>query len=166
MDKTGRVMRVAEAKFYYRNDCAPAPNQPTSIGVVALIEHRHRLLLERRSDSARWAIIGGAMKSGESLLDCLHREVQEETGLRVRSCEMFGTFSDPSRIAAFPDGNVKRIVTIAYRVEVEPFEALSCSEESLELRFVDRAEIGALAIAETHIPIVDHYFRESRFVLE
>jgi len=157
---------MAEATFYYKNENAPATNQPPSIGVVALIVQDGRLLLERRSDSPRWAIIGGAIRRDESLLDGLYREVREETGLKVKRCELFGTFSDPSRIAAFPNGNVKRIITIAYKVEVEPFVELIRSEESIELRFMDMSELGCIRIAETHLPIIEHYKNGSLFVME
>jgi ADP-ribose pyrophosphatase YjhB (NUDIX family) len=157
---------MAGQKFYYRNSDAPTPNQPTSIGVVALIEQGNKLLLEKRTDSDRWAIIGGALELNESLTEGLRREVFEETGLKVQSYELFGTFSDPTRKIEFPDGRVKRIITIAYRVEVEPYEAVICSEESLELQFVDKSELSTFKIAETHLPIIDHYLRGSSLVLE
>lgn len=157
---------MGEAKFYYKHDNTPVPNQPTSMGVVALIEKDNKLLLEKRSDSSRWAIIGGAIKKDESLVDGLYREVNEETGLKISSYELFGTFSDPSRVIEFPDGNVKRIITIAYKVEVEPYSELICSEESLELKFLDSSELRSIAIAETHLPILEHYLKNSRLVLE
>jgi ADP-ribose pyrophosphatase YjhB (NUDIX family) len=157
---------MAGQKFYYRNSDAPTANQPTSIGVVALIEQDTKLLLEKRVDSDRWAIIGGAIELNESLTEGLQREVLEETGLKVCSYELFGTFSDPSRKIEFPDGRVKRIITMAYRVVVEPYEKLICSEESLELRFVDKSELGTFNIAETHLPIIEQYLRGSSLVLE
>lgn len=157
---------MGEARFYYKNIDAPIPNQPTSIGVVALIENDQKLLMERRSDSRRWAIIGGAIKKDESLIDGLYREVNEETGLKIRKYEMFGTFSDPSRIIKFPDGNVKRIITIAYKVEVDPYTELICSDESLELKYIDRSELESLTVAETHKPIIEYYLKNSKLILE
>jgi ADP-ribose pyrophosphatase YjhB (NUDIX family) len=157
---------MAEARFYYKSDDAPTPNQPLSIGVVALIESGNTLLMERRSDSSRWAIIGGAIKKDESLVEGLFREVNEETGLRIRQYALLGTFSDPSRIVAFPDGNVKRIITIAYKVEAEPYEQLICSDESLELKFMDKSELDHIQVAETHLPIIEHYKKNSKLAME
>jgi hypothetical protein len=37
---------MGEARFFYKNIDAPTPNQPTSIGVVALIEGDNKLVLE------------------------------------------------------------------------------------------------------------------------
>ncbi|TVY10363.1 NUDIX domain-containing protein [Paenibacillus cremeus] len=155
-----------EAKFYYKNAKAPVPNKPTSIGVVALIRSGDSVLLEKRMDSDRWAIIGGAIHLDESLVEGLIREVKEETGLKVQSVNLFGTFSDPSRIIAFPDGNVKRIITIAYEVEVEAYTELVCSEESRELRFIPREQLDKINIAETHIPIIQAYLENMSITLE
>ncbi|NOU93633.1 NUDIX domain-containing protein [Paenibacillus sp. LMG 31456] len=157
---------MGEARFYYKNMDAPTPNQPMSVGVVALIEKDNKLLMERRTDSRRWAIIGGAIKKDESLIDGLYREVNEETGLKISKYELFGTFSDPSRIIQFPDGNVKRIITIAYKVEVEPYEKLVCSDESLELKYINRAELELITVAETHISILEHYMKNHNLILE
>lgn len=145
---------MANSRFYYRDPQAPEPNQPMGLGVVAIIEQNGSLLVEKRTDSDRWALIGGALEPNETLLEALHREVKEETGLTVSSASLFGTFSDPSRLIAFHGGRVKRIVTLAYQVEVEPFTELIVSEESLELRFVALADLLALPLAETHHPIV------------
>ncbi|GIP39907.1 hypothetical protein J31TS4_31870 [Paenibacillus sp. J31TS4] len=102
----------------------------------------------------------------EDLVEGLKREVKEETGLNVRDVNLFGTFSDPSRIIAFPDGNVKRIITLAYEVEVEEDNELVCSEESRELRFLSKEELDKIHLAETHIPILRAYLDKERIVLE
>jgi ADP-ribose pyrophosphatase YjhB (NUDIX family) len=109
---------MTTARFFYRDPTAPTPNRPPSLGVLALIEYDGALLLERRSDCGRWGLIGGAVDAGESLTDALRREVHEETGLTVTGYRLFGTFSDPTRIAAYPDGNVFRVIGIVYTVEV------------------------------------------------
>ncbi|RKN84093.1 NUDIX domain-containing protein [Paenibacillus ginsengarvi] len=157
---------MVQAQFYYKNSNAPKPNQPTSIGVVAVIERNGSILLEKRQDSEKWALIGGAIHTNEALLEGLSREVKEETGLTVTEASLLGTFSDPSRIISFPDGNVKRIITIAYDVLVEPFTDVVCSEESIELRFIAKDQLPHIDIAETHLPIVQAIMNNQRPVLE
>ena len=54
----------------------------------ALIIHRRRILLIKRSDyknrgKSEWDIPGGGLDFDETILDCLHREIMEETGLTV-----------------------------------------------------------------------------------
>jgi ADP-ribose pyrophosphatase YjhB (NUDIX family) len=152
-------------RFFYRDPEAPAPTAPISIGVVALIERDGALLMDCRADCHRWALIGGVVEMDESLTDALEREVLEETGLAVRGCSLFGTFSDPSRIIQRPDGHAARHITLAYVAEVAPFDDVAMSDESVEMRFVPRAEIVALAIVETHRHIVEAYLTSGPVVL-
>ena len=148
--------------FFYRDPAAPTPNRPTSPGVVALVVRDGALLLECRSDSGRWGLIGGAVDPHDSLHDALCREVAEETNLRVTSYALFGTFSDPSRIIQYPDGSVIRILTLAYTVAVESFAPLRLSHESTGLRFFPPAELATLDIVETHRHIVDHWLADTQ----
>lgn len=143
--------------FYYQHPDAPQPNRPLRLGVVALIVRNDTLLLERRSDAGRWGLIGGAVEEAESLHSALVREVAEETGLVIQSYQLFGTFSDPTRIVQYPDGTIVRIVTLVYLVDVRPDITLVMSDESSALRFFTPAELVQLDIVETHRHIVDHY---------
>jgi ADP-ribose pyrophosphatase YjhB (NUDIX family) len=110
----------------------------------------------------QWGLIGGAVDDDEALVEALCREVAEETGLAVRSYALFGTFSDPSRNIQYPDGSIMRIITLAYRVEVDRFDVLRRSDESTALRFVPPHELRQLDIAATHRHIVDHYLSSPR----
>ena len=118
-----------------------------------------KVLLERRTDSERWAFIGCGLKMEESLEECVQREIREETGLVVEDLKLLDVFSYPYRIAAYPDGNIVRIITAVYEVFVKDFKELKCSEESRELRFLSMSELSGLNIAETHQDIL-------RFILE
>ena len=141
--------------FYYRDPDAPSPNRPRRVGVVALIERNGRLLLERRRDAPLWSLIGGAVEEDESLGEALVREVHEETGLSVESYDLFGTFSDPSRIVSYPGGNIHRVITIAYLVRVDGFGSLRASDESEALRFFNRDELLRLDLPSTQRHIVE-----------
>ena len=141
---------------WYRDPVAPKPNQPLRIGAVALIERDGALLLERRADDGTWSLVGGALEPDESVVDALRREVSEETGLSALGIELFGIFSDPRRIVGYADGNVYRVLAIAFRVEVDD-GVPRASEESYEVRFVPRGELLALDLTPAHRPIVERY---------
>ncbi|MEX2554676.1 MAG: NUDIX domain-containing protein [Actinomycetota bacterium] len=144
-------------RFYYRDPRAPKPNRPFRLGVLALIERDGSLLLERRADAPLWSLIGGDLQDAETLAAALRREVIEETGLAVLSYELFGTFSDPTRIVSYPDGNVVRSVAFVYSVAVDSFSGLRASSESEELRFFPKSELLALDLPATQRPIVERF---------
>lgn len=147
-------------KFFYRDPDAPRPNQPIGVGVLALIENGNKLLLERRSDCGRWSLVGGAVEVEESLDSVLRREVLEETGLSIKTYELFCISSDPTRIIEYPDGNVIRLLSFVYEVEIENFDSIRSSEESQELRFFEEVELSELDIVETARPIVSEYLSD------
>ena len=135
------------------------------MGVVALIERDGMLLMDHRVDGG-WGLIGGGVEANESLTEALSREVREEAGLTVTCYELFGTFSDPSRMIEYTGGDVVRIVTIAYRVQVSDFAGMRPSAESSELRFVGRDDLADLGIVATHRHILASYLSGTRLVLE
>lgn len=52
------------------------------VTVKAVIPCGGKILLLRKANG-RWDLPGGKRESGESVFDCLHREVAEETGIDV-----------------------------------------------------------------------------------
>jgi 8-oxo-dGTP pyrophosphatase MutT (NUDIX family) len=140
---------------YYLDPSAPTPNRPRSIGVAALIARDGSLLLDSRVDPPGWGLIAGRLEDDETLAEALVREVAEETGLAVTSYRLFGTFSHPSRIVAYADGNVYSFVTIAYLVDVADTAALRPSDETNELRFFTRDVLPLSETIATHRPIVE-----------
>jgi ADP-ribose pyrophosphatase YjhB (NUDIX family) len=150
------------AEFFYGDPNAPRPNRPIGVGVLALIERDGALLLEKRSDCERWGFVGGAVEVEESLEDALRRETLEESGLVVVGEELFAVFPGPSRVVRYPDGNVVRLLTFVYRVEVENFGTLRRSEESEELRFFRPEELDGLDVIETSRPILAAYLDPPR----
>lgn len=64
--------------------------QRTRIAAYGLVLHQDRLLLCRTSNhlpqwAGQWTLPGGGIDFGEPPVDAMVREVQEETGLRVRA---------------------------------------------------------------------------------
>jgi ADP-ribose pyrophosphatase YjhB (NUDIX family) len=141
---------------YFRNPEAPAPNNPRRIGVVAFVVRDGAVLLERRADFGTWGIPGGGLDEDETVEQGLAREVLEETGLEVVSTELLGVFSDPSRIIEYSDGNVYRLLTLAFVVFVAPGPP-RVSEESLELRFVPFSRVRDFEIGAALVPVVDAF---------
>jgi mutator protein MutT len=61
-----------------------------AVGVGAVVIHEGRVLLVRRGKEplrGRWVVPGGTVELGETLEEAVVREVEEETGLKVRPIE-------------------------------------------------------------------------------
>lgn len=67
----------------------PAAGERWIVGAV-IHDGAGRIFVQRRSDTrslfpAAWDLVGGHLEDGESILECLAREVKEETGWSVAS---------------------------------------------------------------------------------
>lgn len=150
---------MKKAKFYFRDDNAPKPNKPNHIGACVILTYHGKILMEKRVDSDKWSLIGGGLRTDESLEACITREILEETHLHVEEAKLsfWKLYSHPSRIIQYPDGNVVRVITGVYLFEMNEHHQLICSEESRELRYFSYEELIALDIAETHAHILGDY---------
>lgn len=144
------------ATFYFQDPTAPKPNRPTHLGTNILLEWDGKLLLERRRDCNQWGLPGGGIRRGETELQCVIRELYEETGIRLPAgaFEKVKVFDDPSRIASFRDGSVWRMVVYLYRARLSQEPKMKISAESKELRFFSREELAGINVICTHSDMV------------
>ena len=72
---------------------SPAPPTHPQLAVSAVIFREGRILLVRRARSpgkGLYSLPGGRVEFGESLHTALHREVDEETGLKIEILDLAG----------------------------------------------------------------------------
>ncbi|MEE1927280.1 NUDIX domain-containing protein [Streptomyces sp. TRM 70351] len=104
-------------------------------GVTAIVhDEAGRVLLGRRADTGRWAVIGGICEPGEQPAETAVREVFEETGVRcVAEQVVLVETREPVR---YPNGDVCQFLDITFRCRALPGSAADArvnDDESLEV---------------------------------
>ncbi|MCU7825769.1 NUDIX hydrolase [Kitasatospora sp. DSM 101779] len=101
-------------------------------GVAAVIvDEQGRVLLNRRSDNGRWALIGGILDPGEQPADGLVREVQEETGMSVEPERLTSVTVSPMQ--EYPNGDRAQYLDLTFRCRPVAGEPRVNDDESLEV---------------------------------
>ena len=113
--------------------------------VRAIIQNRDgRVLVIQRRDNGKWAFPAGTVEIGESVYDCLVREVREETGLVAISATPFAIYSEP-RFALTDDfGNEYQYVVVAFRIDRWSGDLVTITDETLDARFFSAEEMPEL----------------------
>ena len=109
---------------------------------AVLFDDRGRILLIRRGDNHMWALPAGGMEPGESVTECMVREVWEETGLTVEASAPFGVYSEPRFTA--PTRPDAQLLTVAYRVNGWRGELQRTTNETDDARWFTVDELREL----------------------
>ncbi|QNL22032.1 NUDIX hydrolase [Hyphobacterium sp. CCMP332] len=101
------------------------------------------LLIKRKYPPFKgsWAIPGGFVLDDESLESAVKRELEEETGIKIKFLEQLYTFGEPNRDPR------KRVISIAYflLVKSNSFKQLSASTDAEEAAWFNIKNLPHLA---------------------
>ncbi|GHH42981.1 MULTISPECIES: NUDIX hydrolase [Streptomyces] len=105
-------------------------------GVTAVVfDDAGRVLLGRRADTGKWAVIAGMSDPGEQPAACAVREVYEETGVRcVAERVVLVQALTPT---TYPNGDICQFMDITIRCRAVGGEARVNDDESLEVGWFD-----------------------------
>jgi 8-oxo-dGTP diphosphatase len=127
--------------------------------VGALILDEDRILLVERSRpplAGYWSLPGGAVETGERLEDALHREVAEETGLKVRPLAIVEVFE---RITRDRRGRpLYHYVLIDYLCRAAGGR-LAAGDDAGRARWFRRRELSRLRLTEGTLAVIRKAFR-------
>ncbi|GGT25577.1 NUDIX hydrolase [Streptomyces griseoviridis] len=122
-------------------------------GVTALVfDDDGRVLLNRRSDTRRWSLIGGIPEPGEQPAACAVREVWEETAVRCAVERVVLVQALPP--VTYENGDVCQYMDITFRCRALGGEARVNDDESLDVGWFavdalpDVGEFGRLRIKQ------------------
>lgn len=107
----GKVQSMGR-RDYEDDPLAPRANSLVPAASAVVVNADGNLLLQRRTDNGMWALPGGKMELGESIGECAVRETLEETGITVEVTGIVGTYTSPSHVFAYDDGEVRQEFSI------------------------------------------------------
>ena len=123
--------------------------QQRNIGVAIIRNSDHQILIDKRlpkgSFAGFWEFPGGKIEPGESVTDCIVREIQEEIGIQVQVREQLIEIHHD-----YPQFTVNLAAYWCDHVAGEP-QALECEE----VRWVTIAELSHYQFPEANQEIID-----------
>lgn len=116
---------------------------------VIVMNDKKEILLNLRSDTNTWGIIGGGIELGESLEETAARELLEEAGLKAESFELIDLLSGKDLYFKYPNGDetytviaLYKAVNISGKLKINDDESYKLQYFSLDLlpKLESRAE--------------------------
>lgn len=102
-------------------------------------EHK-QILLQKRTDTKDWGMIGGALELGESLEEAARRELYEETRLKAKELKFLNVLSGRDIYYKYPNGDEVYFVMGVYEAEgIEGTPTIN-DDEGLELKYFSLEE--------------------------
>ncbi len=130
------------------------PDRPF-LGVGAIILDAGRVLLCRRGQPpyvGYWSLPGGIVELGEPVVEALHREVREETGLKVEILRLAEVYE---RIAPDAEGRIEYHFTILdYLCRVES-GTLKAGDDAADVRWFAPAELASLELTPGSLTVIE-----------
>lgn len=107
---------------------------------VAIVNDFGKILLVKYQDQS-WGIPGGLMELGESVEECLRREVKEELNLELEALKLFGVFSGSELFTKLRNGHEYYNIIIGYICTNFKGEIKPDGEEVIEANFFNIADL-------------------------
>ena len=134
------------------------PRPILGVGALIFSDSDHKILLAERGGpplQGQWSLPGGVVEVGETLLEALHREVLEETGLRVTGARFFEVFE---RIIRDATGEPEyHYVLIDYLCSVAPGDPCAADDVS-KCAWVSSADLERYEITAGTRDVIDRAF--------
>jgi 8-oxo-dGTP pyrophosphatase MutT (NUDIX family) len=110
--------------------------------VMVVFDDRGRVLLNKRTDNGRWALISGIPDPGEQPAEAAVREIREETGVSAVVERVLSVFTNEPVV--YPNGDRAQYVDIVLRCRAVGGRARVNDDESLDVRWFAVDELPPL----------------------
>jgi 8-oxo-dGTP pyrophosphatase MutT (NUDIX family) len=106
-------------------------------GVV--LDDDGRVLLTRRADSGRWAVVSGIIEPGEQPAPALIREITEETGVVAETDRLVSVMSLEPKV--YPNGDRVQFLDLTFACRYISGTARVADDENLEVGWFDPSSL-------------------------
>ena len=129
---------------YFDDPATPAANSMVPSVNVIVADDAGRILLIRRTDNGNWAVPGGAIDLGESMIDAAVRETREESGIDCEITGLVGIFTDPRHVIHYTSNDEVRqefsILLTGHAISGQP----TPSSETSDVQWIEPARLPEL----------------------
>jgi ADP-ribose pyrophosphatase YjhB (NUDIX family) len=144
---------------YYDDPSAPEANSLVPSVNVVVVNDAGQVLMIRRSDNDNWAVPGGAIDLGESLIQAAIRETREETGIECQVTGIVGIYTDPRHVMLYTsNGEVRQEFSILLTATATATGGQPTpSSESSEVRWVAREDLAGYRVDRSMRLRLEHF---------
>jgi len=133
-----------------------------------LIENENgEILFIERIDTGQLGLPAGGLEEGETIAQCIKREVLEETGLMILNLEVIGISSNPeTESVVYPNGDKIQYFTIEfYSREWEGKIKINDTIEIRKAKFLPKEYLKQLPRNEQSMIESYHHYQETNRIL-
>lgn len=147
----------------YREAWKAAPFPPTFMTVDAVVVQSGHILLVKRGDmpgKGLWALPGGFLNQGETMLDGALRELKEETKIKIPVPVLKGSIKESKTFDAPNRSQRGRTITQAFYIDLgfaEELPKVKGSDDAEKAFWVPFHEVKQELLFEDHWHIIDHF---------
>jgi len=159
-----QIIREREFIIDYKKQFASCPYPPTFVTTDAVvIQSGHVLMIKRRAEPGRglWAIPGGFLNAAtdKSIVDCMVRELKEETGIKVPVPVLVGSIKDNRVFDAIGRSTRGRTITHAFKIVLPDGELpkVKGMDDAEKAQWIPIGELQSRECYEDHYEIISYF---------
>jgi len=130
------------------------------VSCCAIIENEQgQILLQHRSDNKLWGLPGGLKELDETLIDCVKREVFEETNLEVEITDFIGVYINPKM--SWFEHDQAEVIGFGFSAKVIGGELKINDQESLGFGYFNRDNLPKIHAIDNELLIKDYFEKKT-----